>query len=303
MGGIRAGEKPMGFVGFSQEYATEEVCREKLFEKRWPGGFICPKCGKTSYSLLKARWRYQCNHCKHQTSPTVGTVMHRTHLPIRTWFWAIYLIATDKRGVSAMALSKQLHVTYKTAWYVLHRIREAMGNREESYILQGIVEFDDVYFGGKKPGSKRGRGTKKMKALVALSKSEAGKPRYLKMKVVPDLKGKTIGAFATKCIAEKSTIESDAAPNFRKPLKEKWLHKYELFDADAEMLTWLHTVVSNLKALIQGTSHGLDEKHFQRYLNEVCYRFNRRFHEKSIFDHLVFAVAHSNPLGLDALRG
>ena len=303
MAGVRAEEKPIGFVEFSQRYASEERCREKLYGMRWPNGFICPKCGYKTYTLIKDRWRYQCNHCKHQTSPTVGTVMHRTHLPIRTWFWAIYLVSTDKRGISAMALSKQLHITYKTAWYLLHRIREAMGNREENYILQGIVEFDDSYFGGKKPGSKRGRGTKKIKVLVALSKDAAGKPRYLKLRVVSNLKGKTIGAFAKKCIAENSTIESDAAPNYRKPLKEKWLHKFELFDADSEMLTWLHTVVSNVKALVQGTSHGLDEKHFQRYLNEVCYRFNRRFFEKTIFDHLLSAVAHSKPLGLDALKG
>ena len=303
MAGVRACNKPMGYIEFSKKYATEEDCRKKLAEQRWPDGFVCPKCGGKNYSLIKERWRFQCNHCKHQTSPTVGTVMHRTHLPIRTWFWAIYLVATDKRGISAMALSKQLHVTYKTAWYLLHRMREAMGNRDENYMLQGIVEFDDVYFGGTKSGGKRGRGTTKMKVLVAVSKNAEGKPKYLKMKMVPNLKGKTIGCFAEKCIAEKSTIESDAAPNYRKPLKEKWLHKYEIYDADSEMLTWLHTIASNVKALIQGTSHGLDAKHFQRYLNEACYRFNRRFMEKSIFDHLLCAVAHSSPLGLDVLKG
>jgi hypothetical protein len=229
--------------------------------------------------------------------------MHKTKLPIRTWFWAIYLVATDKRGISAMSLCKQLKVTYKTAWYLLHRIREAMGKRDERYLLAGIVEFDDSYFGGPKGGGKRGRGTKKSKVLIALSKTEEGKPQHLKMQVVPDLRGKTIGRFAGANIAENSVIESDAAINYRTALANKWLHKYKLSGSDPEMLAWLHIIVSNVKAFIQGTAHGLDGKHLQRYLNEACYRFNRRFHEKTLFDHLLVAVSHSKPLGLDALSG
>ena len=303
MDGVRSKEKPLGFVEFSEKYATEETCREALIKVRWPKGFVCPECGKKKYIVLRKRNRIQCNSCKHQTSPTVGTVMHKTKLPIRTWFWAIYLVAQDKRGISAMTLCKQLKVTYKTAWYLLHRIREAMGKRDEQYLLTGIVEFDDSYFGGPKDGGKRGRGTKRSKVLVALSKDEAGKPQHLKMKVVPNLKGKTIGSFAAANIAENSIIQSDAAPNYRAALAKKWLHQYEVFDADSQTLAWLHTIVSNVKAFIQGTAHGLDSKHLQRYLNEVCYRFNRRFFERSLFDHLLHAVALSSPLGLDVLTG
>lgn len=303
MDGVRSGEKPMGFVAFSEKYATEEICREALFRVRWPQGFECPVCGKHSYAILKSRNRIQCNACKHQTSPTVGTVMHKTRLPIRTWFWAIYLVAQDKRGISAMTLCKQLKVTYKTAWYLLHRIREAMGKRDGRYLLSGIVEFDDSYFGGPKGGGKRGRGTKKAKVLVAVSKTEDGKPQYLKMQVVPNLRGGTIGRFAADNIAENTLIQSDAAPNYRKALAEKWLHEYELADANSQTLAWLHIIVSNVKAFIQGTAHGLDSKHLQRYLDEACYRFNRRFHERDLFHNLLNAVAHSLPLGLDVLTG
>jgi hypothetical protein len=229
--------------------------------------------------------------------------MHKTRLPIRTWFWAIYLVAQDKRGISAMSLCKQLKVTYKTAWYLLHRIREAMGKRDERYMLAGIVEFDDSYFGGPKGGGKRGRGTKKSKVLVGLSKTDDGKPQYLKMQVVPNLRGPTIGAFAAVNILQNSTIQSDAAINYRKALSEKWLHEYELSDACGQSLAWLHTIISNVKAFIQGTAHGLDSKHLQRYLNEACYRFNRRFHERDLFDHLLNAVALSSPLGWDVLKG
>lgn len=202
-----------------------------------------------------------------------------------------------------MTLCKQLKVTYKTAWYLLHRIREAMGNRDERYLLAGIVEFDDSYFGGPRGGGKRGRGTKKAKVLVALSKNRDGKPQHLKMRVVPNLRGITIAWFAADSIAEKTIIQSDAAPNYRQALAEKWLHEYELADANSQSLVWLHTIVSNVKAFIQGTAHGLDGKHLQRYLNEACYRFNRRFHERGLFDRLLVAVAQSSVLGLDALMG
>ena len=303
MEGVRSGERPIGFAAFAEKYGTEEICREALFKARWPEGFECPECGKHGYIVLKKRKRIQCNSCKHQTSPTIGTVMHNTKLPIKKWFWAIYLVATDKRGVSAMYLCKQLDIGYKTAWYVLHRIRDAMGNRDKQYLLAGIVEFDDSYFGGPQGGGKRGRGTKKSKVLVALSKTPDGKPQYVKMQVVPNLRGRTIGDFAAANIAEKAIIESDAAPNYRTALGPKWSHKYQISGSDPEMLNWLHTVVSNVKAFIQGTTHGLDSKYLQRYLDEACYRFNRRFSEKTLFDRLLVAVSHSSTLGLDALTG
>ena len=303
MSGIRSGDKPLGFIAFTEKYSNEEICREALFKARWPQGFECPECGRKSYILLKSRNRVQCNYCKHQTSPTVDTIMHKTRLPIKKWFWAIYLVAQDKRGISAMALCKQLGVTYKTAWYLLHRIREAMGKRDEHYLLAGIIEFDDSYFGGPTRGGKRGRGTKKSKALVAVSKDKAGKPKYLKMKVVPNLRGNIIGSFAKRNIVEDSTIQTDAARNYRKPFSEKWLHKYRLSSADPEMLAWLHTIISNVKAFINGTMHGLGSKYLQRYFDEACYRFNRRKHEKNLFHHLLVAVTSCGKLGLDVLKG
>jgi len=295
--------KPMSFMEFAEKFATEEACREKVFEARWPNGFICPKCGGVKCCFLKNRNAYQCNKCKHRTTPKVGTLMEGSPLPYKTWLWAIYLVATDKRGISAMELTRQLHVTYKTAWYLGHRIRQAMGNRDEKYLLEGIVELDDSYFGGPKGGGKRGRGTKKTKALTAVSKDEEGKPKHLKMKVVPNLKGKTIGKFAAENIALGALIESDAFHSYRKPLEEKWLHQWEVFDADKEMLVWLHTIISNAKSFIQGTYHGIDEKHMQRYFDEYSYRFNRRFMQTSLFDRLLVAVTDTPPLGLVALTG
>jgi hypothetical protein len=293
----------MGFAEFAERFATEEACRQKVFEARWPDGFVCPKCGGRKYCYVVGKNCYQCNKCKHQTTPKVGTLMEKSRLPYKIWLWAIYLIASDKRGISAMELMRQLHVTYKTAWYLAHRIREAMSKRDERYFLIGTIEFDDAYFGGPKGGGKRGRGSKKTKGLIAVSKDDEGKPKHLKLLAVPNLKGKTIKKFAEKNFLAGATIETDALSSYRVALKDKWLHEYQVFDADKEMLVWLHTILSNVKALIAGTFHGLDEKHMQRYFDEICYRFNRRFIQPLLFDHLLFAVSSTPPLGLKRLVG
>ena len=135
------------FGEFRTRFSTEEACRAELFRLRFPNGFVCPKCGCTEYYPFRGRNAFQCRACRHQTSVTAGTVMHRTHLPLTVWFWAIYLCATDKRGISAVQLSRTLGICYESAWYLLHRIRAAMGKRDEKYELSGIVEMDDGYVG------------------------------------------------------------------------------------------------------------------------------------------------------------
>jgi transposase-like protein len=195
-----------------------------------------------------------------------------------------------------MQLSRVLNLPYNTAWFLLHRIRNAMAERDNRYLLKGIVELDDTYLGKTKTGGKRGRGTAKNKVVVAVSKGEAGKPQYVKMQVVTDLKGKTIAKFAKCSIANGSTVQTDAYHSYRKPLSEKYQHEYQVFDADTDMLKWLHIIVSNAKAFVSGTFHGLGQKHLQSYLDEYCYRFNRRGMGGIIFDRLLFAATQSAPL-------
>jgi transposase-like protein len=272
---------------------------------RWPDGFVCPKCGGRECGYQDGKKVYQCKekYCRHQASLTAGTIMEHTRLPIKVWFWAIFLMATDKRGSSATYLSRALKIRYKSAWLLLQKLRSAMGNRDMQYLLNGIVELDDTYFGGPTKGGKKGRGTRKAKVLVALSKDSSGKPKHLKMRVVSNLKGKTVGAFAQETIAEKSAIETDAYRSYRKPLSEKYDHKWEVFDPDSEMLVWLHTIVSNTKSFVQGTFHGLDELHLQRYLDEFCWRFNRRYREGTIFFDLLRAVVFAPKATYAELKG
>lgn len=291
-----AKQETINYREFQERFNTEKACREYLFELRWSNGYQCPKCGYTEYYLISTRNKYQCKDCRYQASVTVGTVMDRSHLSLQIWLIAIYLIARDKRGYSAMQISKELGLPYNTAWFLVHRIRHAMAQRDNNYTLAGIVEMDDTYFGKTKKGGKRGRGTSKIKVLVALSKDEDGKPQFAKMQVVSNLKGKTITGFAENCITEGSVIQSDAYRSYRKPLAEKYKHEYQVFDSDSDMLHWLHIIIGNAKAFVLGTYHGLGQKHLQSYLDEFCYRFNRRFFHSEIFSRLLFAVTASSTL-------
>ena len=145
---------------FLKMFSTEAQCREYLASLRWKSGYVCPKCGcRHAYRL--ANGRYQCTKCRHQVSVTAGTVLHKTHIPLTQWFLAFYFVCQDKRGISAVQLAAMLGTTYKTAWFMLRRIRTAMGQRDETHQLHGVIEFDDSYFGGPTSGKKRGRAQKR----------------------------------------------------------------------------------------------------------------------------------------------
>ena len=293
-------QKEMSFREFRQRFQTEEACEAYLFEQRWSGGFVCPKCGGTGCYQLRGRREYVCKHCHRQSSVTVGTVLHRTHLPLTVWFWAIYLVARDKRGISAVQLSRELEISYSSAWYLLHRLRKAMGQRDQDYVLSGIVELDDAYFGAPKSNGKRGRGTEKTSALAAVSLTEQGHPRFLKIQV-SKLDAESVSAVARQTICPGSEIHSDALGSFRAALNEGYDHHFRVFDQDSGALRWVHTLISNVKSFLLGTYHGLGKKHLQSYFDEFAFRFNRRFWPEQLFPRLVRAVATSNILGYDDL--
>ena len=287
-------KKMLSFTQFIKRFPNEKACVEYLYSVKWPQGFECPVCGCRHGYTLKNRRQYQCANCRHQTSLTANTVMHRSHLPLTKWFWAIYLVACDKRGISALALAGKIEVCYETAWNMLRRIRAAMEMRDEHYVLQGIVEFDDSYFGAGKKGNIPGQGGRargNQAVFVAVSKDEKGNPAYLRMQLTPNVQSASIEAFARNRIAYASTVQTDGFNAYRKPLAKRYNHEWEVFNPDRELLKWLHHMIGNAKTFINGTYHGTSTKHLQMYLSEFCYRFNRRKLGGAIFDRLLVAIA------------
>lgn len=183
--------------------------------------------------------------------------------------------------------------TYKTARSMLRRIRTAMGQRDETHQLCGVIEFDDAYFGGPTTGKKRGRGTEKAKVFVALSLDEQDNPRFLKMRVTPNIKQTSVKKFAHAAFADGSEIHSDGYCSYI-PALDVFTHEHKPYDPDSGLLHWLHIVISNAKAFILGTYHGLPKKYLQSYLDEYSFRFCRRNFGPALLERLTLAVSLSH---------
>jgi len=225
-------------------------------------------------------------------------------MPLRKWYYAAYLIISSKGGMSAKELEHHIGVTYKTAWYVNRRLRESMGTANNKYKLDGIVTMDEAYFTGRENDvampKKRGRGTNKSKVIIAVSLTEDGKPRYVIMQVVDNFKAKTIENFAEKHIEKGSKIIADGFKSYKSlKLKENYFVDFDILPADDEdsKLKWLHTIISNAKAFVLGTFHGLKNQDLQLYLNEFCYRFNRRYIPHLMFDKLIDSAIATPSVG------
>lgn len=149
-----------------------------MTRQRWPEGFQCPRCGGPSRGYMLGRRVHECAGCGYQCSVTAGTIFHKTRTPLTSWFWAIYRMSHDKKGISALQLSKEIGVNYETAWLMQHKIRKAMGDRDRGYTLSGLVEVDEGYVGGEEHGeARKGRGAKsKSVVAVAVEHRAEGQP-------------------------------------------------------------------------------------------------------------------------------
>jgi len=236
--------------------------------------------------------------------------MDKTKTPLRKWFLAIYFMSEDKRGISALSLKGKIKVAYQTAWSMCHKIRQAMSKREEGYKLGGTVELDEAFFGSPVQDGKRGRGTDKTAVFVSVSLTDKGRPEYVKMKVIEvdegeAVDGKTAVKYVEKAINKGSEIHTDGLRIYAVLAQNGYKLTQKKYDPEnePEHLHWTHIIISNVKASIAGTFHGLDAIHLQRYLDEISYRFNRRWFTSGVFSRLVTACACSAKITYAELIG
>lgn len=285
----------MNLLDFQTKFNTEKACKQHLYKLRWPDGFQCPKCQHQHYYNLPKRGLFECKDCGYQASLTAGTVMHKTRTPLLKWFWAIFLIATDKRGMSALALTKQINVSQYVAWTMEHKIRKAMNERDGNYQLAGLIEIDDSFFGGPDKGGKRGRGSSKTKVVIEVATHKEAMT-YAKMRKVQSISKKEIKRIIKKDVSEKQVVKTDGFRAYG--VVEDLGHEHKVEDVKGKkahlVLKWVHILASNVKAFLKGTLHGkYKEKHLQRYLDEFCYRLNRRKWQDELFSRLLTACVGS----------
>lgn len=293
--------------------ATSEQCLEYITNMRWPDGVVrCPTCGndkvtkveRKSSSKNKRAWFYLCQEksCHQQFTATSGTIFHDTHLELIVWFQAIALVLNAKKGLSAMQLKRDLGVTYKTAWYLYHRIREIM-NEGDIPQLGGIVEIDETYIGGKQKGKGVYYGKKQKQTVIGAIERKGN----LKLEHVPDAKSKTVKEFITTNVSpETERVMTDQATVYPWALAPHFTGKHETVNhiigeyvrGDAYTNT-IESVFSLFKRGIIGQYHIISAKHLQRYLNEFAYRYNRR--KEDAFTETVRRLCGFKPLTFASL--
>ena len=279
---------PETLVEFMETYPTEDACRQALFEARWRDGFRCPRCASAVAWYLPGRGLFECAGCGYQASVTAGTLLHKTRTDLRKWLLAIWLLASMKKPPSAAELSRQLGVTGKTAWLLRRKITHAMRRGEHEPLLRGVVELDEALVGGRGRGSgKRGR-TSPHKTLVAISAEQTpqGGLGRAQLRVIENVSAKTLSAAARVQIEPGSTVKTDGWQAYRALSTAGYLHEPHVQatpQAAAELLPWAHIVISNFKRWQLDVFHGVSAAHLQSYLDEFCYRLNRRGQRLDLF--------------------
>jgi hypothetical protein len=303
---------PKTIMEFAAKFHSDEICYQYLIENRWPDGFTCPQCNNNGGWWLEKYHRFECSSCHRQTSPLAGTLFHGSHLPIRLWFWAAYLVSTHTPGISAVQLQRQLGISkIDTAWFVLHRFREGMVG-ELRTPLSGIIEADETHIGGPAKGMKgRGVVASPNKSLIVgaveivTHKTKNGNTREkagrLRLQVIRAASEKEIKKFLNHNVTLGSTIKSDGWKGY----SHKGLNGYKHLShiqqnpqQASELAPHIHRAFSNLKTWINGIHHGVDPKYLQSYLDEFVFRYNRREYPMSSFRSLLTIMVSKPPLTL-----
>lgn len=316
--------RPRSLSEFQAEFPDEAAYAEFLIRYRWPAGFVCPTCGGCRAARLRSRaYTFECLGCGRQTSVTAGTILHRTKLPLTTWFWTAHLIATHSNGISAAQLANQIGVKVDTAWLLLHKFRAAMTDRERQP-LQGLVEVDQTEIPFRTDDDERtpdGRiviiGAVEIVDRISgetpktdfNSTYKNTRPRRVRLAVIPNESQESIHAFVRENIEPGATLLTDGHASYLGLNTGTEAERYILDQrvvgkmAAHLVLFWVHRVFSLIKRWGMGTFLGFRARHIDRYLEEYAFRFNRRYWRRASFERILGLAVDHQPHGYAAIVG
>ena len=275
-------ETPVNLCTLIQQFGSEDRCRAYLEALRWPDEMSCPRCKSTKISQIVKRNQFDCDGCRYQFSVTAGTIFNDSHLPLWKWFLAVYLLCESKKGMSACQIQRTLGISYKTAWFLCHRIRAAMKDLNPEP-LGGIVEIDETYVGGHYHGP-NGRTNKfTNKQIVVGIKQRGGELRFFKAE---DVKSGTLAKFIRDNVRQDvEVVMTDDFSAYPKAMIAAGINgrKHETINhtagvyVDGDITTnGIESAFSLLKRGIIGSWHKVSAKHLPAYLDEMTFRFNNR---------------------------
>lgn len=307
---VNSNRNIMNILNFMQQFPDEASCIAYLKEQKEQSGIVCKRCGCKEHIWCPAKLSFECRHCHSRQSLRSGSVMEHSKLPFRYWIAAMFLLTSTKKSFSTEELRRQLgHKRYQPIWEMVCKLRDVMGKRDDRYQLTAQVELDEGFFSIELPEEekdkplKRGRGSqKKAKVLVMVESSPSeeapkkGRPsktvRHLKMQVIPNLESETITKIVKEQLETSVELTTDDSTSYIK--FDEQVQSHQAVKADKNIiknfLPWVHIAISNAKRLLLDVHHKLKNEYLQYYLNEFCYKFNRRYFGEKMFDRLV-AVA------------
>lgn len=278
--------KRYGIFELEKDFGTEKQCLKFIFESLH--SYTC-SCGGR-YSLLRGRRQYQCSKCKLQVAPTAGTIFHKSHTPITKWFFAIFLFANAKSGISAKQLQRNLNITYRTAWRMLMHIRTSLP--ADTDFLGGVVETDTAYFGGRHPAGKNNENLSESFAAKSVLLGAVERGGRVRVRVSPDAKAKSIYRFLDRNVnpitstlmTDKSNSYVNAAKGYSRYAVDH--HKKEYVRGNVSVNTidafWAH-----VKRSVSGTHKVVSKKHLQSYLDGFAFHYNNRHNDRERFSALL----------------
>ena len=290
----------MNLMQLVERFADEEKCRAYLEGLRWPDGVACPRCKSAKISRIQKRDQFDCDSCRYQFSVTAGTIFNDSHLPLWKWMLAVYLMMESKKGVSALQLKRTLKVSYKTAWYLCHRIRKTM-ETDQSKKLNGTVEVDETYIGGRYD-KRRKRGPYQKQAVMGMIERD-GK---FEARTIPTASKRVLVGIIKERIESSATVFTDELPAYKSVSKTHRHDKVKHRD-----LEWVRGDVhtNNIESAwslfnrsIVGAYHKLSTKHMDAYLNEFEWRFNNR-HNPYLFRDTLMKLVSATSLPYEQLIG
>lgn len=278
---------------FNREFPDDDACLEFMFQARWPEGVECAKCRRvTKHYRISGRRGYSCSGCGSYVFPTAGTIFHKSETPLRLWFYAMFLMASTRCGISAKQLQREIGVTYKTAWRMFHQIRKLMADDGSDGPFSGEIEADETYMGGKRTGQGRGPAGK----TVAFGMVERG--GRVTAQVVPNVKARTLLPIIWKRVpAHQGTpVYTDELGSYNLLAKLGYDHGRVNHSQDEYVSGKAHTNTlegfwSLLKRGINGVYHSVSPKHLPAYIDEYAYRYSRRNDEAPLFESLLTQAA------------
>ena len=267
-------DKITSLVEAQREFATQERCEEYLAEMRWPNGVECPRCGSKAVTRLSTRRKWQCKDCRYQFSVTAGTIFHKTYIDLPRWMMAVWLMCNSPKGCSSKQLERTLGVTYKTAWYMTHRIRKAMIADRAEVRLSGIIEMDDAVVKAD-GGHAKGRSMPNAKLVIGMASRDGD----IKLQIVNTLTHKEIKRVFAKNVDYVQAVYTDGHPSFQ-GMEELAPHQYvvhltQWVDGDVHT-NFVENAWSLFKRSLVGIFHHVSAKHLQAYLDEFSFRYSHR---------------------------